>query len=50
MKRVAALCIIFLIAMVSVAPETYGELMRGGATLSSVSSVVKIKKNQLRKN
>ncbi|MDT8394844.1 MAG: hypothetical protein RRA32_00160 [bacterium] len=42
MKRVAFLCLLSLILTASAVPEAYGELMRGGATLSSVSSVVKI--------
>jgi hypothetical protein len=42
MTRTAALCVSFLLLILCVTPAAYGELMRGGATLSSVSSVIKI--------
>jgi hypothetical protein len=42
MTRTAAIFIASLLLIICVTPVAYGELMRGGATLSSVSSMIKI--------
>ena len=42
MTRSAAIFIVSLLLIICVTPVAYGELMRGGATLSSVSSMIKI--------
>ena len=42
MTRTASICIASLFFFLNFTPGAYGELMRGGATLSPVSSVIKI--------
>jgi hypothetical protein len=42
MTRTASICITSLLSLICFIPGAYGELMRGGATLSPVSSVIKI--------
>lgn len=42
MTRTVSIFMVFLLAIVCFTPGVYGEVMRGGATLSSVSSVIKI--------
>ena len=42
MTRTASICIASLFFFLNFAPGAYGELLRGGATLSAVSSVIKI--------
>jgi hypothetical protein len=42
MTRTASICIASLFFLLNFTSGAYGELMRGGATLSSVSSVIKI--------
>jgi hypothetical protein len=42
MIRTVSICIVSLFAIVCFTHDAYGELLRGGATLSSVSSVIKI--------
>jgi len=42
MTRTASFCILSLLSIIFFIPGAYAELMRGGATLSSVSSVIKI--------
>jgi hypothetical protein len=42
MTRTASICIASLLSLICFIPGAYGELMRGGATLSPVSSVIKI--------
>ena len=42
MTRTASICIASLFFFLNFTPGVYGELMRGGATLSPVSSVIKI--------
>jgi hypothetical protein len=42
MAKTASIYVASLLAVLCFTPDAYGELMRGGATLSSVSSVIKI--------
>jgi len=42
MTRTASICIASLVFFLNFTPGAYGELIRGGATLSAVSSVIKI--------
>ncbi len=42
MTRAISICIVSLLSLVLITPGVYGEVMRGGATLSSVSPVIKI--------
>jgi len=42
MTRTASICIASLLLIICVTPVAYGELMRGGASLSTVSSMIKI--------